>query len=71
MARERLEMPAEVPFLASLSWSDADYRQLAPLEVLQRYEAGWRHRGALAEPSVAELAYLRALIEHFGSHLHV
>jgi hypothetical protein len=44
-------VPRELPFLASLSWSDRAYRELPPADMLRRYEAGWRHLGVLADPS--------------------
>ncbi len=42
-----LRVPAELPFLASISWFDADYRALDLLGMLSRYEAGWRYLGVL------------------------
>lgn len=63
--------PEELPFLASISWFDADYRRLEPLEMLNRYEAGWRYLGVLAEPSPEEEGFIRALIARFGSVLRV
>ncbi|HEY0783614.1 MAG TPA: hypothetical protein VGE98_14235 [Thermoanaerobaculia bacterium] len=66
-----LAIPADLPFLASLSWFDRDFRNLAPIDMLSRYEAGWRHRGVLAEPSEEELRFIRALVHRFGSILDV
>jgi hypothetical protein len=45
------------------------WRELRPLERLKRYEAGWRWRGVLADPSEEELAYVRALVRTYGSVL--
>lgn len=64
-------IPEELPFLESLSWSDKMFRQLSPLEMLQRYEAGWRHKGVLGEPSPEELELIRTLVARFGSWLDV
>ena len=66
-----LVVPAKLPFLESLSWFDAGWRELSALEMLQRYERGWRHRGVTAELSAEEAAFVRALIQRFGSELDV
>jgi hypothetical protein len=66
-----LEVPRELPFLASLSWSDRAYRELPPADMLRRYEAGWRHLGVLADPSPEERTFIRALVARFGSYLDV
>ncbi len=66
-----LEVPAELPFLQSLSWFDADWRKLTPLEMLRRYEAGWRNLGVTAELGKGEGAFVAALIRRYGSVLDV
>jgi hypothetical protein len=66
-----LEVPRDLPFLASLSWSDRRYRELPPQDMLSRYEAGWRHRGVLADPSEEELGFIRALVARYGSWIRV
>ena len=43
VAEIELRVPAELP-----------YRRLEPLEMLSRYEAGWRYLGVLGEPSPEE-----------------
>lgn len=63
--------PARLPLLESLSWFDADPYRLEPLEMLRRYEAGWRHAGVLGDATPEELAYLRALAQRYGSVLDV
>lgn len=68
-AFDEIALPEELPFLASLSWSDADYRKLAPIDILRRYEAGWRHLGVLADPSPEEWDLIRTLIARYGSFL--
>jgi hypothetical protein len=62
-----LEVPRDLPFLASLSWSDRRYRELPLDDMLRRYEAGWRHLGVLADPSEEELQFIRALVARYGS----
>jgi hypothetical protein len=62
-------IPRELPFLESLSWNDSGWRGLSPLEMLQRYETGWRWRGVLAEPTEEELAFVRSLARTYGSVL--
>ncbi len=66
-----LVVPNELPFLESLSWFDARWRELPALEMLQRYERGWRHRGVTAELSAEEIAFVRTLAQRFGSILDV
>jgi len=66
-----LVVPQALPFLQSLSWSDDRWRDLPPLDMLRRYEAGWRHLGVLGDPSAEELAFIRDLVRRFGSYLHV
>ncbi len=66
-----LPVPAELPFLASISWFDADYRALDALEMLSRYEAGWRYLGVLGEPSPEEERFIKVLVDRFGSVLDV
>lgn len=63
--------PTELPFLAAISWFDPQYRNLAPLEMLRRYEAGWRFLGVLAEPSAAERRFIRELVDRYGSVIDV
>ena len=66
-----IDVPDKLPFLESLSWFDARFRELPPLDMLRRYERGWRHRGVLADPSAEELAFVRALVQRFGSIIDV
>ncbi|WP_148313873.1 hypothetical protein [Sorangium cellulosum] len=66
-----LIIPDELPFLESLSWFDARWRELSAIEMLQRYERGWRNRGVTADLSAEEAAFVRALIHRFGSVLDV
>lgn len=70
-AAPAIELPQQLPFLESLSWFDRQWRELPPLDMLRRYEAGWRHVGVLADPSPEEWDFIRALIAQFGSHLRV
>ena len=64
-------IPNRLPFLESISWFDAKYRDLPPIDMLRRYEAGWRHRGVLGEPSAEEVRFIRSLASRFGSILDV
>lgn len=66
-----LKPPADLPFLASISWFDHDYRSLDPLDMLRRYESGWRHLHVLGEPSPEEWDFIRRLVDRFGSVLDV
>ncbi len=69
--KPELRVPEELPFLAAISWFDQNYQSLNAQDMLSRYEAGWRHLGVLAEPSPQEERFIKALIERFGSVLHV
>ena len=64
-------VPERLPFLESISWFDRLYRDLSPLDMLRRYEAGWRYKGVLADPSPEEWAFIRELVRRFGSYIDV
>lgn len=66
-----LSIPDRLPFLESISWFDRNYRNLALLDMLRRYEAGWRYKGVLADPSPEELDFIRALVRRYKSFLDV
>lgn len=66
-----IAIPDELPFLRSISWFDRDFRNLAPLDMLRRYEAGWRYKGVTADPALEELDFIRALVARFQSWLDV
>lgn len=70
-AAEELCAPDDLPFLESISWFDRRYRDLSPLDMLRRYESGWRYLHALAEPSPEEWRFIRRLVERYGSTLDV
>jgi len=64
-------VPERLPLLEALSWFDTDPRALAPLDMLRRYESGWRNRGLVADASPEELTFIRALVARYGSVLDV
>ncbi len=66
-----IAIPSNLPFLQSISWFDRDYKNLSLLDTLRRYEAGWRHKGVLGDPSPEEWDFIRALAARFGSTLDV
>lgn len=66
-----ISIPERLPFLESISWFDRTYRNLPPLDMLRRYEAGWRHKGVLADPSPEELDFIRELVRRYKSFLDV
>lgn len=68
---EEITVPERLPFLESISWFDRLYRDLSALDMLRRYEAGWRYKGVLADPSPEEWAFIRELVRRFGSYLDV
>lgn len=63
--------PQDLPFLAAVSWFDADYQNLDDLDMLRRYEDGWRYLGVLGEPSAAEWQFIRDLVQRYGSVIRV
>jgi hypothetical protein len=71
LGTDEISVPEQLPFLKSISWFDQDYRNLSPLDMLRRYEAGWRHLGVLGDPSPEEWVFIRALVARFGSVLNV
>jgi hypothetical protein len=71
MITDEITVPERLPFLESISWFDSLYRDLAPIDMLRRYEAGWRYKGVLADPSPEEWAFIRELVQRFGSYLDV
>jgi hypothetical protein len=70
-AQTDIATPKELPFLESIFWFDCKYRDLTPLEMLRRYESGWRFLGVLADPSEAEKQFIRELVARFGSVIDV
>jgi hypothetical protein len=68
---EAISVPEQLPFLKSISWFDCNYRDLSLLDMLRRYESGWRHLGVLADPSPEEWVFIKALIARFGSVIDV
>jgi hypothetical protein len=64
-----ISLPQSLPFLKSISWFDCTYRDLPLIDMLRRYESGWRFLGVLADPSPEEWDFIRALAMRFGSHL--
>ena len=71
MAQLPFDIRGALPLLEAISWYDARPRDLDPREMLSRYEAGWRHRGVLADPSDEELELIRWLIGEYDSFLRV
>ena len=71
MATTEIAIPEQLPFLESISWFDRNYRDLTPLDMLRRYEAGWRWLGVLSDPSPEEWVLIRELIQRHGSYLDI
>jgi hypothetical protein len=70
-AADNLKAPEHLPLLEALSWFDRECRRLSPVDMLRRYEAGWRDKGVVADASPEELAFIRALAHRYGSTLDV
>ncbi len=61
-----------LPFLASLCWQTGkNYDHLEPFQRLTMYERGWRFKGVIADLGNEEAEYVRALVNQYGSYLHV
>ena len=71
MATAEIAIPERLPFLESISWFDHNYRDLTPLDMLRRYEAGWRWLGVLSDPSPEERVFIQELIRRYGSYLDI
>ena len=71
MATTEIAIPEQLLFLESISWFDRNYRDLTPLDMLRRYEAGWRWLGVLTDPSPEERTFIRELVQRYGSYLDV
>ncbi|MEQ8392736.1 MAG: hypothetical protein RIB30_17240 [Thalassospira sp.] len=61
----------ELPFLRALLWQGDKERRLSKQEMLNAYERGWRFHDILAEPTVDELKFIKALASAQGSWLEV
>jgi hypothetical protein len=66
-----LTIPQSLPFLSAVCWQIEDVKTFSPAEMLCAYETGWRYLGVLGEPSEEELAFIKQLIELYGSWLAV
>ena len=55
-----ITQPSKLPFLEFLGWQIADVYRLTQLEMLDRYERGWRYRHITDLP-VSELAFIKQL----------
>lgn len=64
-----LEIPKELPFLKAICWQVADIKSFTPEEMLITCGRGWRYLDVLGEPSLEELIFVKALIQHYGSWL--
>ncbi len=62
-----INIPAGLPFLKSVCWQTEDIRHFTLLEMLNRYERGWKYRGVLADIEGEELDFLRDLVKEFDS----
>lgn len=65
------ERPSKLPFLEAISWFDSDPYALSPIDMLRRYESGWRYLDVLGTLSAEERSYLGALVLEHGSYLDV
>jgi hypothetical protein len=71
METVHITVPERLPFLESISWFDRNYRDLTAFDMLRRYEAGWRYKDVLADPSPEEWVFIQELVRSFGSYLDV
>jgi len=62
-----IAMPSNLPFLEAICWQTKDIKQLSLFEMLNRYEAGWKYRGVLADLEGEELVFVQNLVKQLGS----
>jgi len=63
-----ITQPSKLPFLEFLGWQIADVYRLTQLEMLDRYERGWRYRHITDLP-VSELVFIKQLAVDLKSWL--
>lgn len=63
------EIPEELPFLKAICWQVDNVKNFTLEEMLISYERGWRYLDVLGEPSSEELAFIKALVQRYGSWL--
>lgn len=63
--------PKRLPFLEAVCWDLADVHDLAPDEMLNRYERGWGYRGVLADLEGREKEFVHNLAKAKGSWLQL
>ncbi len=61
------DIPDGLPFLQAVCWQTKDIRNFTLIEMLSRYESGWKYRGVLADLEGEELEFVRRLVKEFGS----
>lgn len=62
-----LSIPGRLPFLSAICWQTKDVRAFSPVEMLERYERGWRYRGVVADLDPEEREFVKRIATHFGS----
>lgn len=62
-----INIPGKLPFLESICWQTQNVRHFSLLEMLNRYERGWRYRGVLADLEGEELEFVRDLAKKTDS----
>ena len=66
-----IERPQDLPFLKAICWDLPDVNVLSQDEILNRYERGWKYRGAVADLGAEERIFVAEIAKRKGSWLAV
>lgn len=71
MNAEIAYVPDNLPFLESICWQTANVYEFTPLEMLGRYERGWKYRNLFDNLGDDELKFIKKIAEFYDSWLQV
>ncbi len=64
---KNVPIPARLPFLSAICWQTKDIRKFSPIEMLERYERGWRYKGVIADLGDEEREFISRIAKTYGS----
>ena len=64
-------VPDKLPFLESICWQTGNVYKFTPLEMLGRYERGWKYRNLFNNLKDDELEFIKKIAEFYDSWLKV
>ena len=71
MNAEIAYVPDKLPFLESICWQTGNVYKFTPLEMLSRYERGWKYRNLFNNLKDDELEFIKKIAEFYDSWLKV